>query len=142
LQTHSIRDHHCYLQSDVEGDIGSTVEVMAANAEKKEVNPLALAKNWEDRIKSETDSVHAWNEAWGGLFNQGIPHEYEERKKHLEKQLAETPNIHALPKYGLGQPFKELGARDFKRKKMFYEDPLAWEEPSEVAKRVAQTQRK
>lgn len=107
---------------------------------KKEVNPLALAKNWEDRIKSETESVHAWNEAWGTLFNDGVPHDYEERKRYIENKLESMPKINSLPKYGLGQPFKELGARDFKRKKMFYEDPLAWEEPAEVAKRLSNSQ--
>jgi hypothetical protein len=89
-------------------------------------------------VKAETESVHAWNEAWGSLFNNGVPHDYEERKKYLAEQIQHMPNTHALPRYGLGQPFKELGARDFKRKKMFCEDPLAWEEPSEVAKRTAQ----
>lgn len=114
----------------------------ATGEKKKEVNPLAVAKNWEDRVKSETESVHAWNEAWGQLFNDGLPHDYEERKRYLQKKIEETPKIDALPKYGVGQPFRQLGAKDYKRKIPFYEDPLAWEEPSEVAKRVAQTKRK
>jgi hypothetical protein len=105
---------------------------------KKEVNPLALAKNWEDRVKAETESVHAWNEAWGTLFNNGVPHDYEERKKYLTEQIHQMPHTQALPKYGLGQPFKEVGARDYKRKKMFWEDPLAWEDPSEMSKRSTQ----
>lgn len=84
-------------------------------------NPLAEAKNWEQRLIIEQEAPHKWNEAWGSLFDNGLPHEYSARIKTLQEQLKDIPNVKVLPKYGVGKPFKELGARDYKRKKLFQE---------------------
>lgn len=92
----------------------------------KQSNPEADAKNWEQRLRTEQDGIHKWNEAWGGLFNTGLPHEYEERERYLASQLKQLPAVSSLPKYGGGEPFKEVRLRDFRRKKMFEDpDPLA-----------------
>jgi hypothetical protein len=86
---------------------------------KKEVNPEAEAKNWEDRIHTEQEAPHKWNEAWGELFNNELPHDYGKRVDYLEKQLKSLPPAQSLPKYGLGKGFKEIMLNDHRRHKMF-----------------------
>jgi hypothetical protein len=91
----------------------------AEKGAKKQSNPQADAKNWEDRLRTEAEAPHKWNESWGELFNNGVPHDYSERIKYFEKEVAAMPAGSVLPKYGVGKPFKEVGIRDYKRKKMF-----------------------
>lgn len=109
---------------------------MAEDKKAKQPNPLAEAKNWEDRLRTEQEAIHKWNEAWGGLFKDNVPHEYDDRLNYLKSKLQEMPKVQALPKYGVAQPIKEFAMKDHKRKKMFYEDPLAWEDPSETVKKL------
>lgn len=92
---------------------------MAAEKKGKQSNPEAEAKNWEQRLKTEQEAPHKWNESWGSLFDNGVPHEYNSRINHLEEEMKKMPNVGALPKYGLGAPFKEMGFESHKRKKMF-----------------------
>ncbi len=94
---------------------------MAEEKKTKQVNPLAEAKNWEQRLITEQEAPHKWAEAWGELFDNGIPHEYEPRIKHLEEELKKIPAAKPLPKYGQGKGFKEISGGDHKRKKMFQE---------------------
>lgn len=97
----------------------------AANTEDKktkQLNPEAEAKNWEQRLHRELEAPHRWSEAWGSLFEGEIPHEYKPRIEHLEKKLKSMPGGKELPKYGCGERFKEIGLKDFRRKKMFYEE--------------------
>ena len=86
---------------------------------KKAPNPEADAKNWEQRLKSEQEAPHKWNEAWGSEFNHGVPHDYEQRIKHFQDVLHSKPPLNVLPKYGVGPAFKEPPSSDFRRKKMF-----------------------
>ena len=65
---------------------------------KKEVNPLAEVKNWEQRIQQEQEAPHKWNEAWGELFKNDLPHEYPSRVKYLEEKLKTLPPEAQLPK--------------------------------------------
>ncbi len=96
---------------------------MAEEKKKKEVNPLAEARNWEDRLRTEQEAPHRWNESWGELFDNGVPHEYTKRLEYLEKQLKTMPAIKPVPKYGQGEAFKEIKVGvDPRRKKMFQED--------------------
>mmetsp|Transcript_1371 Transcript_1371/g.2224 ORF Transcript_1371/g.2224 Transcript_1371/m.2224 type:complete len:105 (+) Transcript_1371:102-416(+) len=94
-----------------------------APAVKKNNNPEAEAKNWEQRLKQEQEAPHKWNEAWGSLFNNGVPHEYSSRIEHFEDVLTSKPNLQIPPKYGVGEPFKEPSMYDNRRKKMFQEQP-------------------
>lgn len=94
----------------------------AAEATKKAPNPEADAKNWEQRLRSEQEAPHKWDEAWGSLFNNGVPHDYNARIKHYEAILKSKPAPQVPSKYGVGQAFKEPKNCDFKRKKMF-QDP-------------------
>lgn len=87
------------------------------NKGKKQTNPLAEAKNWDDRLKKEADAPHRWNETWGELFDNGVPNEYDARKKYFEKKLEEIPAVKILPRYGVGEAFKEIGGKDYRRKK-------------------------
>ena len=96
--------------------------VVMAEDKKKASNPEAEAKNWEQRVLTEQEAPHKWNEAWGSLFNNGVPHEYNARIKYLEEELKKMPGGKALPKYGVGEPIKEMGFRDYRRKKMFQDD--------------------
>lgn len=97
---------------------------MAEETKKKVSNPLADAKNWEQRLITEQEAPHKWNEAWGELFDNGVPHEYSKRIKYLEEQLKTVPPLKPLPKYGLGSGFKEIGigGQDCRKKKLFYKD--------------------
>jgi hypothetical protein len=62
---------------------------MAAPAEnkKKEVNAMSEMKNWEQRVLTEMEAPHKWNEAWGDFFAKGIPIEYGEKIKYLEGEM-------------------------------------------------------
>jgi len=84
---------------------------------KKQGNPLADAKNWEDRLKTEADAPHKWAETWGSLFDNGVPNDYESRKQFYLNKLEEVPAVKVLPRYGLGEAFKEIGGKDYRRKK-------------------------
>ncbi len=94
---------------------------MAEDKAKKVVDPQAVAKNWEDRLKIEADAPHKWNENWGELFDNGVPHDYGERIKYLQNEISKMPKGKILPKYGVGESFKEVGMKDknFRRQKMF-----------------------
>ena len=64
---------------------------MAKEEKKKEqVDYIGAAKNWEDRVNGETQSVHKWKETWGELFKGEVPFDYEEKIKYLEKQLKDS----------------------------------------------------
>ncbi len=95
---------------------------MAEEKKVKQSNPLADAKNWEQRLITEQEAPHKWSEAWGELFDNGVPHEYNKRIKYLEEQLKTIPASKPLPKYGLGSGFKEIGNTDHRRKKMFQDN--------------------
>jgi hypothetical protein len=86
-------------------------------AKKKEVNPEAEAKNWEDRVRTELEAPHKWAESWGTLFDNGVPHQYDKKIEHLQSQLKSMPNAQSLPKYGVGKPFNEITLGDHRRKK-------------------------
>ena len=91
----------------------------AKSTGKKAPNPEADAKNWEQRLKSEQEAPHRWNEAWGSQFNSGVPHDYTDRVKYFQGVLNSKPPLLVPPKYGVGAAFKEPPSNDFKRKKMF-----------------------
>jgi hypothetical protein len=88
-------------------------------AAKKQLNPEADAKNWEQRLRSEQEAPHKWNEAWGSLFSNGVPHDYKEKIAHYEAELRSKPVPQIPSKYGVGKAFKEPANCDFRRKKMF-----------------------
>lgn len=94
-----------------------------AEAPKKVSNPEADAKNWEQRLRTEQEAPHKWNDSWGSLFNSGVPHDYNERIKHLNEVLKSKPNLNIPSKYGVGQPFREPSCNDYRRKKLF-KDPF------------------
>lgn len=90
---------------------------MAEDKAKKQSNPLADAKNWEDRLRTEAEAPHKWAETWGPLFDNGVPNEYDERKAFFAKKLEGIPAVRVLPRYGVGEAFKEIGGKDFRKKK-------------------------
>ncbi len=95
---------------------------MAAATEerkKKESNPEAEAKNWEQRLRSEQEAIHQWNEAWGDCFKGEIPNDPKERVRYLENKLKTMPSVQPPPRYGVGKGFKEFALGDHRRKKMF-----------------------
>mmetsp|Transcript_8219 Transcript_8219/g.16781 ORF Transcript_8219/g.16781 Transcript_8219/m.16781 type:complete len:101 (+) Transcript_8219:49-351(+) len=96
---------------------------MASEPAKKSSNPEADAKNWEQRLRSEQEAPHKWNEAWGSIFDNGVPHDYQEKIKYYESILHSKPAPQIPPKYGVGQAFREPPSADFRRKKMF-QDPV------------------
>lgn len=105
----------------------------AAATEKKENNPEAVAKNWEQRLKTEQEAPHTWADSWGQLFDNGVPHEYNARIAYFEKKLKSMPNVQSLPKYGMGEPFKEVGAKDCRRRRMFTDETYSEEELQKTA---------
>lgn len=99
---------------------------MAEDKKGKQVhhNPEAEAKNWEQRLKTEQEAPHRWNEAWGSLFQNDVPHEYSSRIAYLEEEAKKVNVVKTLPKYGVGAAFKEIHTTDHRRKKMFYDPEL------------------
>ena len=89
---------------------------------KIEKNPGADATNWDARVRTEQEAPHKWNEAWGQMFANSIPFDYQDRIKFLQNELANCPVQKPRSKYGSGDPFPTFGAQDFRYKKY---DPLA-----------------
>lgn len=111
----------------VQNSFPSQLNSMAADDKKAKVkqgNPEADAKNWEQRLKTEQEAPHKWNESWGSLFENGVPHNYSERIQHLEEEIKKLGNVKPLPKYGVSGTIREVGASDHRRKKMFYDPEL------------------
>lgn len=90
---------------------------MGDDSKKNQTNPLAEAKNWDDRLRTEAEAPHKWAETWGTLFDNGVPHDYEARKQYYLKKLEEMPATKQLPRYGVGEAFKEIGGKDYRHKR-------------------------
>lgn len=103
---------------------------MAEEAKAKK-NPMAEAANWNARCITEEEAPHKWNEAWGQLFDSGIPHDYAERIEFLEKELSSCPKLNHLPKYGVGEPFREA-LPNFRKKPFDMPTQYTTEELDEV----------
>mmetsp|Transcript_4631 Transcript_4631/g.5068 ORF Transcript_4631/g.5068 Transcript_4631/m.5068 type:complete len:101 (-) Transcript_4631:80-382(-) len=92
---------------------------MAAEGEKKkEVNPEADAKNWEDRVRTEIEAPKKWVETWGECFENEVPLDQKKRLEYLENQLRTQPPLQHIPKYGVGKPFKDVLLHDYRLKRM------------------------
>ena len=85
--------------------------------EKKLVDPLAEAKNIEDRIKTEQQAPKQWAHNWGGIFPSTLPHKYEERIDYLKDHLNQMPGGEQPAKYGAGRSIKDIRINDYRRKK-------------------------
>ena len=95
---------------------------MADKKVVREKNPMSEAVTWNDRILTEIEAPHKWNEAWGSMFQSEVPHDYKERISYLEKELKSLPTVKPYPKYGGGDPLPTYGVDTAnKRKKMFRE---------------------
>jgi len=82
----------------------------------REKNPMADAANWNDRVLTELEAPHKWNEAWGQLFQSEVPHEYKERIQYLENELKGLPPVKPNPKYGGSEPFPTFAETNNRRK--------------------------
>lgn len=93
---------------------------------QKEVNPTNEQHNWEQRIITELASSGKWNENWGTLFNGSVPNEYKKRELFLLAEIEKMKHT-SVPRssYGAAPPIKEVGKKDFRRKKMFGDDPFS-----------------
>jgi len=81
------------------------------------------AKNWEGRLRTEYEAPHKWNEAWGELFNNGIPGEYGARAEFLKKEIDAQPTVEV--KYPDGSNFPKFGQNESRKQKFGWYDPLA-----------------
>jgi len=81
------------------------------------------AKNWEQRLRTEMEAPHKWTEAWGELFNNGVPTEYTARVEFLKEELKKHKKSEI--KYTDGSAFPTYGAPSFRKQKFGYYDPLA-----------------
>lgn len=97
----------------------------AAPAQEGKVrNATNDAANWEQRVRNELESSVKWNADWGEMYSDGIPNDYEGRIAYLKAEVAKCPKeAKRIPKYGVGPKFKEIGSKDYRRKKMF-QDPV------------------
>ena len=70
--------------------------------EKKIVDFVGQQRNWEQRVVSENESPHKWNETWGMLFEKtlDLPFDYEKRIEYLQAKLKRLPasSANAPPK--------------------------------------------
>lgn len=90
----------------------------------KEKNATNEAANWDQRVRNELDSSLKWNADWGEMYSNGIPFDYEGRIKYLEQEVSKcSKEASRIPKYGVGSPFREIGRKDYRRKKLFYTKP-------------------
>lgn len=81
------------------------------------------AKNWEGRLRTEYEAPHKWNEAWGELFNNGIPGEYGARAEFLSNELNNLPKTSL--DYKDGSAFPKFGQVESRKQKFGWYDPLA-----------------
>ena len=78
----------------------------------------ADAKNWEGRLKTEYEAPHKWNEAWGELFQNGIPCEYGARAEFLKTELQATKPL--TLNFQDGVPFQKYGQVESRKQKFGY----------------------
>merc|ERR1712224_493884 len=83
---------------------------------KEKKNAMAEMFNWEQRIITEMEAPHKWNEAWASFYAKDVPVEYAEKIEFLERQMKNYPD----PKISIpsGHGFANIGD-NFRRKKMF-----------------------
>ena len=88
--------------------------------EKEARNANNDAANWDCRVRNELESCHKWNADWGEMYSNGVPFDYEGRIKYLEEEVNKCPKeAQRIPKYGVGEKFKEIGSKDYRRRLMF-----------------------
>jgi hypothetical protein len=106
-------------------------------ADEKNVkkNPMAEAANWNARCITEEEAPHKWNESWGTMFTNNIPHNYVERIEYLENELESYSPVEMPPKYGVGPAFPKFGAPDYRKKPFNPPTTFTDEELDEVIRR-------
>ena len=58
-----------------------------AEDKKEKKNAMAEMFNWEQRIITEMEAPHKWNEAWASFYAKDVPVEYADKIDFLEKQM-------------------------------------------------------
>lgn len=59
--------------------------------DQTEVNYVAEAFNWEQRVKGENEAARQWASNWSSVFAPDSAKTYSEKIKHLEKEMAKLP---------------------------------------------------
>ncbi len=59
--------------------------------DRTEINYVAEAFNWEQRVKGENDAARQWSSNWSSVFAPNAPKSYSEKIEHLQKEMSKLP---------------------------------------------------
>jgi hypothetical protein len=59
--------------------------------DRTEINYVAEAFNWEQRVKGENDAARHWSSNWSSVFAPNAPKSYSEKIEHLQKEMSKLP---------------------------------------------------
>ena len=60
-------------------------------SDRTELNYVAEAFNWEQRVKGENDAARQWASNWASVFAPDTPKTYSEKIEHLKREIAKLP---------------------------------------------------
>eukprot|EP00804_Cyclotella_cryptica_P017275 CCRYP_016824-RA/>CCRYP_016824-RA protein AED:0.01 eAED:0.01 QI:0/-1/0/1/-1/1/1/0/101 len=93
--------------------------------EQTEINYVAEAFNWEQRIKGENDAARQWASNWSSVFAPDMPKTHSEKIALLTREMAKLPVCAMMSNSQMSyvgrRGYKEMG-RDYRRKSSWEED--------------------
>ncbi|KAL7486654.1 hypothetical protein ACHAW6_013086, partial [Cyclotella cf. meneghiniana] len=93
--------------------------------EQTEINYVAEAFNWEQRIKGENDAARQWPSNWSSVFAPDMPKTNSEKIERLTREMSKLPVCAMMSNSQMSyvgrRGYKELG-RDYRRKRSWEED--------------------
>ena len=95
--------------------------------DQTEVNYVAEAFNWEQRVKGENDAARQWASNWSSVFAPNAPKSYAEKTDQLQREIAKLPVCAMMSNsqmsYVGGKAYKELG-KNYRRKSTGFEEDI------------------
>ncbi|KAL7514814.1 hypothetical protein ACHAXN_012135 [Cyclotella atomus] len=100
-------------------------EMSRHQCDQTEVNYVAEAFNWEQRVKGENDAARQWASNWSSVFAPYSAKTYSEKIQQLEKEMAKLPVCAMMSNSQMsfmgGKGYTELG-KNYRRKSSWDED--------------------
>ena len=95
--------------------------------DQTEINYVAEAFNWEQRVKGENDAARQWASNWSSVFAPEMPKTRAEKIEYLEREMAKLPVCAMMSNsqmsYVGGKGYKESG-KSYRRKSSWDEEGL------------------
>lgn len=93
--------------------------------DQTEINYVAEAFNWEQRVKGENDAARQWASNWSSVFAPDSAKTYAEKIENLEREMAKLPVCAMMSNTQMsftgGKGYKDLG-KNYARKSSWDND--------------------